>query len=154
MKKLFENWRKFNLLNESIDSDLSAYIDQVYENILDYEELNQDKPHRLSNHRETLAFIRELRSPTILGMMGAGIEPKHLNIKGTWNRLITQHDSASGAMQMPGYQKMQDILASYEHQTQGQHQQYQQDWQEKVVAAAKYRSWQEIPRDIYESSGI
>ena len=63
------------------------------------------------------------------------------------------HDSGQGAAKMPGYQKMMDMLSNYEFQTQGQHQQYQQDWEEKVLYAG-YRSWEEIPRDIYESSGI
>ena len=155
LKKLIrEELNKINEQHSDVDPDILKYIDKVYENMLDYYDDRRgddNKDHIMKHEEDAMFFIRRLRGMTELAMLSNDFEPKHLNLYGNWSMHVQGlHDTTGGLHRTPGYKKFQKILQKTPRQTQSENEKYNRIYKEYIVGG-NYRSWKEIPRDIYEN---
>ena len=154
LKKLIrEELKKINEQQSGADPDIVKYIDEVYKGTIKYydDRRSQDESHIMKWEQETLRFLRRLRGNTELAMLSNDFEPKHLNLRINWSKLIAgTHDTHGGTYKSPGYIKFHQILEKTPRHNPDDVEKYNRIYSQYIVGG-NYRSWEEIPRDIYEN---
>jgi len=154
LKKLIrEELKKINEQQSGADPDIVKYIDEVYKGAIEYydDRRSEDESHIMKWEEDTLFFLRRLRSNTMLAMLSNDFEPKHLDLYNNWSKLIAgRHDTPARTYKSPGYIKFHKILEKLDRLDPADVEKYNRIYNQYIVGG-RYKSWEEIPRDIYEN---